>query len=368
VRDVDESDVPLAAKEFVRPFDLGRAPLLRVEVLRVNERRFFFMLDIHHIIADGFSRDILLREFLQLYAGQDLPPLTVQYKDYAESQPDVRNSERIKRQKAWWLEVFKEPVPPLELPIDFPRSDVRLFAGRRVNFRIAAPVLKALKRLACAENASLFMTLFAVVSSYLNDLTGQEDLVIATPIAGRDHADLEPVIGMFVNMLAVRTRPGREMPFREFLRETRATLLQAFENQNFQFDELVDAVGLSRDPSRNPLFDVMFILQDTETKPVEIPGVSLTPYSFEPGTSKVDLTIHMRESGEELECYFEYDTHLFEHDTVKFMSEVFVRFVDRLVGQATPSSIPAEPPLTNYSNVGFAFPEDQYESSSPADR
>jgi amino acid adenylation domain-containing protein len=368
VRDVDEDAVRLALQEFVRPFDLACAPLLRVEVLRVDARRFFFMLDIHHIIADGFSRDILLREFLQLYAGQELSPLAVQYKDYAESQQHIKNTDRIKQQKAYWLEVFNDPAPPLELPLDFPRPYVRIFEGRRLYFKIAAPVVNELKRLACEENASLFMTLFSVVSSYLNDLTGQEDLVIATPIAGRDHADLEPVIGMFVNMLAVRTRPKRQTPFREFLRQTRATLLQAFENQNFQFDELVDAIGLSRDPSRNPLFDVMFILQDTETKPVEIPGVRLTPYVFETGTSKVDLTIHMRESEEELECYFEYDTHLFEHDTVKFMSEVFVRFVDRLVGQATPAPNPAEPPLAAYGNVGFAFPEDQYEVSSRPDR
>ncbi len=316
-----ELAAPELLRSFVAPFDLSCAPLLRVGVVRIEGRDAFFLLDMHHIIADGFSRDILLKEFLHLYAGEALPPLRVQYRDYLVWQQAMRDSPQLQQQAAFWLEMFATPVPTLKLPIDYPRPEPRHFGGRRLYFDIEPQVVMDLRALAREEQASLFILLFAVVSVFLARLTDQDDIVIGTPIAGRDHADLDQIIGMFVNTFALRTHPQGQQPFRAFLREVRSLCLAAFENQNYQFNELVDALNLKRDASRNPLFDVMFVLQDTETKAFQIPGVVLHPDEYEHTTSKVDLLIQMREIDDGLTCYFEYDTALFKPATMELLRD-----------------------------------------------
>ena len=332
--EVHEASEELAAEiiaRFIKPFSLGEVPLLRVSVVRSGARYLYFMLDWHHVITDGFSRDVLLRDFLEIYAGGCPPQPQVQYRDYLDWQIQSRHSEWMLRQKQFWCAMLETPGKPLLLPADYPRPQVRSLIGQTLEFDISSEILLKLKTLARLENASLFMTLFASASAFLGRLCAQEDVVVGTPIAGRDHPDLESAVGMFVNTFAVRSYPAVAKTFRQYLHEVRDTFLEAVENQNYQFDQLVEALRTKREGGRNPLFDVMFVLQDTETQPFVIPGARLIPHEYERTSSKMDLTIHMREQRGVLTCSFEYDTSLFRRTTIELMRDRFLVFLDSLV-------------------------------------
>jgi hypothetical protein len=344
----EESAAEIVAR-FIQPFSLGEMPLLRVSVVRAGSRYLYFMLDWHHVIADGFSRDVLLKDFLEIYAGASPPQPKIQYRDYLQWQIRGRDSERMLRQKQFWGAMFETPASTLRLPADYPRPEVRSLAGRTLEFDVSSATVSELKAIARRENASLFMTLFAVASAFLGRICAQEDVVIGTPIAGRNHPDLESVVGMFVNTFAVRSYPAGSKPFRRHLHEVRGTFLDAFENQNYQFDQLVDALRIKREGGRNPLFDVMFVVQDTETQPFVIPGARLIPYEFERTSSKMDLTIHMREQRGALTCSFEYDTSLFRQPTMELMRDRFLVFLDSMVSA----------PSCCVGNLEFRTPEER---------
>jgi len=361
VQETSEQRVPQMIAAFIRPFALDRVPLLRVSLLRTDGPWTYFMFDWHHVISDGFSRDVLLRDFREIYSGGSPSELRIQYKDYVTWQTRNSTSDQMLQQKRFWCNMFEQPSIRLALTTDYPRPEVRKFSGGTVAFEIQAEVVQRLRALARREDASLFMVLFAVVSAFVGRICKQEDVVIGTPIAGRNHPDLERVVGMFVNTFAIRTHPEENKPFRQHLREVRNTFLDAFENQNYQFDQLVQALRVKREPGRNPLFDVMFVLQDTETQPFVIPGVRLIPCAVESASSKMDLTVHMREHRGVLTCTLEYDDELFRPATIQLMSGRLLVFLESAVDD--PNSRIAELNLcteqerllNRYSGAVFAF-------------
>jgi NRPS condensation-like uncharacterized protein len=217
---------PLPVKNFIRPFDLARAPLMRVCVQQAGEKKYVLAADMHHIITDGTSMGLLINDFMALYKGDDLPALRVCYKDYSQWQNRCR--EQIKQQEEYWLKVFAGDIPVLNLPIDFARPLTRDFTGRTLRFTIAEQCTRDLNQLASQQGATLFMVLIAIYNVVLAKITGQEDIVVGTPLAGRRHADLEPIIGMFVNTLCLRNHPGNEKRFIDFLHEVKENTLGAF--------------------------------------------------------------------------------------------------------------------------------------------
>ncbi|MCP4149610.1 MAG: amino acid adenylation domain-containing protein, partial [bacterium] len=262
---------------FICPFDLTRAPLMRV-ALRKREKNaggtptYMLILDMHHIISDGVSFEIFIGEFMELYAGKELRPLALQYRDYSEWQNRAKETDRVKKQETYWLKQFEGNVPEMRLPTDYPRPVRRSFVGKTLIFGIEKGETAALKNTALRQGATIYMVLSAIFNSFLSRLSGQEDIVIGTPAAGRGHAGLEGTIGMFVNTLAMRNRLRAEQTYGEFLNNVKETTLEAFENQDYQFEELVGKLDISRDASRSPLFDVMFQMQNMETTEIEIPG------------------------------------------------------------------------------------------------
>ncbi|UCH92358.1 MAG: amino acid adenylation domain-containing protein [Candidatus Aminicenantes bacterium] len=316
-------------QDFIRPFDLSQAPLMRVGLIQIEEEKHILMVDMHHIISDGISMGIFVKEFMALYAGKKLPALKLQYKDYSEWQNREKEKEAIKQQEEYWLKEFGGEIPVLNLPIDYVRPALQSFAGSALSFEIGSEATRGLKKYILEEETTLYMVLLSVYNIFLSKISNQEVIVVGTPTAGRRHADLEQIIGMFVNTLALKNYPVGEKSFREFLREVKERTLEAFANQDYQYENLVESVPVNRDTSRNPLFDTMFALQNMEISEVEITKLKLKPYDRENilRISKFDMTLHAAETEENLYLTFEYCTKLFKETTI----ERFIRYFKNLI-------------------------------------
>ncbi|MGE5343807.1 MAG: amino acid adenylation domain-containing protein [Candidatus Omnitrophota bacterium] len=312
-------------ENFVKCFDLTKAPLISVGLLKTDEG-CYLLVDMHHIITDGVSHEILLKDFRVIYNynynfnnndcnhTEELSPLRLQYKDYAAWQRSDTERERLKSREAYWLNELAGEIPVLNIPTDYPRPAIQSFEGSTFDFDLNRENSQGLRSIAKTQNVTLFMLLLAVFNVLLSKLSGQDDIIIGSPVAGRRHSDLEKIIGMFVNMLVLRHAPAGEKTFVEFLNELKESTLNAFENQEYPFEELVENVDVKRDTSRNPLFDVSFALQTLSREQISEPSV--TP---EIKTTKFDLALHCLEMVEQdqLHFTFQYSTRIFKKETIE---------------------------------------------------
>jgi amino acid adenylation domain-containing protein len=308
------------ALEAQRPFDLQQGPLIRVTLLRLDATTHWLLLAIHHIVFDGWSHVVLLRELSTLYAASidgrtaDLPELPIQYADYSVWQRDWLQGSVLEQQLAYWRQQLDQP-PVLDLPSDHPRPPAQSFKGRRIDFTLSPALREAIHALSRRQGTTLFMVLLAAFKTLLYRYTGQPDIVVGSPIAGRTRAEIEPLIGFFVNTLALRTDLGGNPSFRELLRRVRETTLGAYTHQDVPFERLVEELQVPRDVSRNPLFDVMFVL-DPAAK-LELPGLDVSVWEPHSQTAKFDLTLSMQDTGADIFGMLEYNTTLFEAATVE---------------------------------------------------
>ncbi|WP_339225834.1 plipastatin non-ribosomal peptide synthetase PpsC [Bacillus sp. PS196] len=318
-----------AAAAFIKPFDLSQAPLFRAQIVKVSDERHLLLVDMHHIISDGVSVNILIREFGELYNNRNLPALRIQYKDYAVWQEGFKTGDTYKTQEAYWLKQLEGELPVLDLPADHARPPVRSFAGDKVSFTLDQEVASGLHKLARENGSTLYMVLLAAYTAFLSRLSGQEDIIVGSPIAGRPHKDLETILGMFVNTLALRTRPEGGKPFVQYLQEVRETALEAFEHQDYPFEELVDKLELTRDMSRNPLFDVMFVLQNMDQESLELNELCLKPAAHNGlQTSKFDLTLYTQEQPHGLLTFqMEFSTDLYKKKTIEKWLQYFINML-----------------------------------------
>jgi len=331
----DNRKTPGAIKEivnsFVRSFDLSRPPLLRVGLIKSDTTKYVLMVDLHHIISDGTSMAILNREFMALYEKKELPPINLRYRDFSQWQNSQVQKKIIKEQENYWLKICDGDIPVLDLPLDYPRPVVQGFAGNSVEFSVGIEETNLLKAITHREDTTLYMILLGIFVVLLYRLSSQEDIVVGTPIAGRRHADLETIIGMFINTLSIRNHPRGDKTFKEFLRAVRKQTLEAFENQDYPFEDLVDSLALTRDTSRNPIFDVMFALVNIQVKTLRIPGLALTPWEYNTGISKFDITLTATEAGENLQFTWQYCTKLFNISTIERFTRYFKKILDSVL-------------------------------------
>jgi tyrocidine synthetase-3 len=324
--------------DYIRPFDLARAPLVRVNLIEVAENRHVLLLDIHHIISDGTSMDILIREFTALYGGQSLPAPDIHYKDYSLWLGDTPQQEMIRLQREFWLEQFHDGGVPLDMLLDFPRPATQSFRGGRYDFRLPDDLFLRVTDFGRRQGTTLFMVLLTALDILLARLCNQEDVVVGTPIAGRFHPSVEGMMGMFVNTLPLRNAPVFEKTCLEFLAEVKESAIQAFENQAYPFEELVDRVVSVRDMSRNPLFDVMLVLQNMDMAEIRLPDLTVASMDVDTGMSKFDLTLRGMERDGQLLLSLEYCVDLFMEATVKTFAGYFVEILHAMAlepGQLT---------------------------------
>ncbi|NOQ25406.1 MAG: amino acid adenylation domain-containing protein [Bacteroidales bacterium] len=320
--------------DFVQAFDLSQAPLMRVSLVKQNEGQYLFMIDMHHIITDGTSLAILVREFMQLYSGLELKPLPIQYSDFSEWQNELLSTKQIDKQKDFWTEEFKEEISIMELPCDYSRPPVQSFEGRSLKFTISPELTSKLKDICLSEDKTMFMVLLSAYNVLLSKLSNQSDIVIGTPIAGRRHPDLENIVGMFINTLVLRNFPAGDKTLKNFLEEVKEKTIKVYDNQDYQFEDLVRQLSLTNDTSRNPIFDVAFSFHN-ESAPgnidsISIPGLSLQAYNPTITTTKFDLTLSSSEVRDQLQFSFQYCTKLFKKETIERFKDYFVKILESI--------------------------------------
>jgi amino acid adenylation domain-containing protein len=327
----------LAAQQTQTPFDLARGPLLRITLLRLNEDTHLLTLTLHHIIADAWSLDVLIRELVAFYEGRltgtppALPALPIQYADYASWQRDGRDAAALAAQRDYWTRQLAA-LPTLALPTDRPRPPVQHFRGAQWTFDLYT-ISDGLQALGQQEGATLFMTLLAAFLALLQRYTAQDDLVIGTPIAGRTHAEVEQLIGLFINTLVLRVDLAGDPSFRALLGRTRTVALAAFANPDLPFEQLVEELQPLRDPSRHPLFQVLFVIQNPARPAIRLTNLTLQPLNFDSGTAKLDLTLTIIDAPQGLHAALEYNTDLFDQPTIARMARHIQTLLAAIVAQ-----------------------------------
>jgi amino acid adenylation domain-containing protein/non-ribosomal peptide synthase protein (TIGR01720 family) len=321
--------------QFVKPFDLAKAPLFRAELVKISDSSHVLFIDMHHLISDGYSMSVFMKELVGLYEGQVLPEIKVQYTDFSEWQNNSANEQRLKEQELYWLHQFEGDLPTLDLPADYPRPSQLSMEGKRLTMRLEEPLVKRLRKLASDTGTTLFMVMLSAYKVLLNKYTGQDDMVVGTPVSGRSHPDIEPLIGVFINTVAIRSFPTKDKAFREYLEEVQRSSLAAFDNQGYPFELLVDKLNLQRDASRNPLFDTMFILQNMDMEMISGAGVTFRPQEKNPGVSPYDLTLSAEDwNGEAITLNLDYSTKLFKQDKAERMLSHYVNILDAVADNA----------------------------------
>ncbi|KPV60903.1 hypothetical protein QJ48_02835 [Paenibacillus sp. A3] len=329
-RAASDEDADAGFEAFVRPFDLGKAPLFRAALVPRRGKTYLWV-DMHHIISDGVSMRLLMKQLIELYNGKPLEPLRIQYKDFAVWQNKFLQSEAMRRQEAYWVNRFEGDIPVLNLPYDDERPVMQSFEGSVLSFAMDEALTEGLRKLARETGSTLHMVLLSAFHILLSKYSGQEDIVIGSPVAGRPHADLQTIVGMFVNTLALRNRASGEKRYSEFLKEVKENALHAYENQSYQFEELLDKVRVKRDTGRNPLFDVMFNMSYADGEWLAAsPELTLKLVPTGSSISKFDLTLHAVENEKTIRYTIEYCTKLFRAETIDRIGRNYSHVLNRL--------------------------------------
>ena len=319
----------LAGEESRKPFDLVAGPLLRATLLHLAEQEHVFLLTAHHVAFDGWSLEIFLRDLMAAYQGglegreHPLAPLPLQYFDYGVWQRQWVEGELVERQLEYWRRALDGAPSALELPFDFPRPPVQTSNGSSVRLDVPRDVVDRLGRLGREEGATDFIALLAAFNVLLQRYSGQDDIVVGTPIANRTRTEVEELIGLFVNPLALRTDLSGDPPFRELLRRVREQLLAAYANQDLPFEKLVVEMQPERDLARTPIFQVMFIMQNEPACALELPGLLIRERELEVYTCQFDLVLDVRVDGGTLAGRIEYNSDLFRRDSVERLAANF---------------------------------------------
>jgi amino acid adenylation domain-containing protein len=318
----DEGEAERLAEEAARePFDLATAPLWRARLLRLAPDDHVLVFIVHHIVFDGWSLGVFTHELSRLYtaaregADLELEPLPIEYSDYAEWQRDWLQGETLDQLVSYWREQL-DGVPVLEFPTDRPRPSAVTFEGTFNRRTLPSELLEGVQELAKREGVTPFTVFLGAFFALLHRYTGQEDLVLGSPTGNRDHAEVEPLVGFFVNMLVLRADASGDPTFRDFVGRLRGLVQDAFSNGALPFEKLVDAVHPVRDPSRSPLFQIAYTFQNASGDPVELPGLDVDQTFVDPGTSRFDMSWNVFEQPDGLELHIEFNTRLFDPATI----------------------------------------------------
>ncbi|MGF9966589.1 amino acid adenylation domain-containing protein [Bacillus rhizoplanae] len=332
---VDDKEAEMLMARFIRPFNLQTNIPIRAAVIQLEEKRQFLLLDMHHIIADGTTAGILIEEFSAIYSGQELEPLELQYKDYSSWQLKHRESNEMKEQEAYWLSELEGELPLLSLPTDYTRPQEKDYRGDRVHVTLSSMTTEGLKWIAKDSGSTLYMVLLAGIKILLSRYSGQEDIIVGSPIAGRNHRDVESMMGVFVNTLAIRSKVDGELPFTQYLQTIKQKTLHALEHQEYQFEDLVEKLDIERSLNRNPLFDVMFAFQNMEMGEWNVQGLTFKQYDLSHQSEKFDLTWDVTEQNGQIEIVLSYATSLFTRETIEKMTVHFIRILEGIVDNST---------------------------------
>ncbi|RKD31342.1 non-ribosomal peptide synthetase [Lacrimispora algidixylanolytica] len=353
-------------KDFIKPFNLSKAPLFRVNIIKISYNEYRLLFDMHHIISDGISMWILVDDLVALYQNKSLETLSVQYKDYVVWQQEMRTAEAFKRQENYWLEMFKSEIPVINLHYDYSRPPMQSFEGAHLKYSLDSEIVNKLRMLCKQSGATLYMILLAALNVLFYKYTGQEDIIIGSPVAGRNHDDVKGIVGMFVNTLAMRNYPQGTKTFRDFVDEVKVNALNAYENQEYPLEVLLEKINIERDLSRNPLFDVVLVLQNMEPRELDTEDLKFLTYEIDNNISKFDIQITVEEKKYDLDIDITYCTKLFKEETIDslyaHLNNIFNIVLENSNIQLQDIDLLSKNEkmqlLCEYSNTGIAYPSD----------
>ncbi|MFE1744075.1 amino acid adenylation domain-containing protein [Coleofasciculus sp. H7-2] len=330
----------LAIQAAQHKFKLSQLPLIQATLLRLGEEEHILLLTLHHIIFDGWSMGVLLKELAALYNAfitekpSPLPELPIQYADFAAWQRQQLQGEKLTERLTYWKQQLAGELPILKLPADRPRFGVRTVQGARELLLLPKTQSQALKALSQHEGVTLFTTLLAAFQTLLYRYTGQADIVVGSHTAGRDRAEIEKLIGNFINTLALRTQIESQLTFQQLLSRVRETIVGAYVHQDIPFEKLVEELQPKRDLSHTPLFQVFFQFRNLPSEAVELQGLKMDNCQLETGFAQIDLSLEITEQYEGLSCLFQYDTDLFEAATIKRMASHFQTLLEGIISNS----------------------------------
>ena len=329
-----------ATEQARKPFDLANGPLLRAGIYRASAMENYLALTVHHIVTDAWSLTIFFRELGEIYSAfighrrPDLPEILLQYADFAHWQRQMLETASTRQQLQYWREQLSGLLSLLDLPTDRPRPALLTFAGAQLVHRMSEDLSNRLRAFAREHKVTLFMLLLTGFKAMLCRLTGQDDVIVGTPVAGRTHVETERLIGFFINTLVLRSQVPYDITFKELLGRVRETCLTAFSNQDVPFEKLVQELHLVRDVSRHPIFQVLFSLQNAPDQKLRLANLDVEITRLANHSSKFELTFDVFDRPVGLSCLVEFNTDLFDASTVKRIVEGFERLLMGAVANA----------------------------------
>jgi amino acid adenylation domain-containing protein len=322
-------------KSFIKPFDLSKPPFLRAFILREQAGKHILLIDLHHIIADGTSLQLIIEELIAIYADKQLPQVKLQFKEYTEWLNSKTIQLKLKKQEEFWLKELAAPIAQVNLPIDYPRPSVQNFDGEKVYFKINNGIENKINDIIKKEDVTVFMLLLAAYNVFISKLAGGlQDVVIGTGIAGRKHEDLQKSIGMFVNTLVLRNNISPLSSFTTLLGQVKKKTIAVFENQEYQFADLVNKMAINRRWDRNPLIDVVFVFQNMDsasTNEIDLGNIKIMKFPYQHDISKFDLSLYADYNEDKLRFCMEYSTKLFKREKIDRFINYFENTLTTLV-------------------------------------
>lgn len=378
-----EENVDDIIKEFIKPFDLSKAPLIRAGLIEISSQKHILMVDMHHSITDGTSQTVLMKDFIALYNDVETEELRIHYKDYVEWFNNQLNQEQLNGQKNYWLKCLSGDIPVLNLPIDYARKQNRKKDGDSINLKMNEEETKQLiKFLNERSGVTIFAFFIAAYNVFLSRLCNQDDIIIGCPVVNRPHIELEKTIGLFLNTLPLRNNPKTDKSFSSFLNEVKDNILEAFQNQDYQYEDMVEELNIPRDLNRNPLFDTFFNYVEVEieeTHKIEkteiIQDLKIAPYKVDQEFAKFDLKISIHKTGNRIVINCAYDKGLFKKSTIQYIFSEFrnlilelISFPNKKLGEFnifSQKDLPKGENLIHPANSFNNFPEEEINQSVP---
>jgi amino acid adenylation domain-containing protein len=324
-------------EEFSLPFNLVNGPLIRARLVKLKNDQHLFLFTMHHIISDGWSRGLLLKELMVLYAAYNqgkpnpLQPLRVQYKDYAAWQNALLSGDQLQASRTYWHQKLAGELPVINLPVDYARESTRSYAGDTIRFTLSKKESDQVRQLCSEQKVSLFVFFVTVINVFLYKQTGQKDIIVGTTIASRNNPDIEGLIGLFLNSIVLRNELNRRDKFKNCLQNVKKTVLEAYENQLYPLETLLNELNIEKIENRNPLYDVLVVLNNSGLADLENDRIDDTLHveavDVQEGISKFDLTFFISEE-DDLGISIEYSTELFKAETILRMKEEFIKLVN----------------------------------------
>jgi amino acid adenylation domain-containing protein len=342
--------------KFIRPFDLSIAPLLRACLIRIDEEKHLLIIDMHHIISDGLSLDIFMRDFMLLYQEKELSPAPLEYRNYAVWQQGSVYQQMLEDQKLYWEQVFSVPFTNLVLPTDHERPAILSYHGAKIDFNIDLKHTQLLKDLARSLNATQFSVVLGIFKILLYKLSGQNDIIVGIPVSGRRNTEIEYTIGVFINVLAIRSHIESHDNVFDFLKSLNQNVIQGLEHQDYPSEKLVTDLGIARDVNRNPLYDVMFVYREEEP----LNTTTFKTYELDPDTSQMDLILYVNATENGMQLSFRYSKDLFDQASIENFIQYFNQIVDQVIlntpiNKINILSVAEQELITKFNNYSDSF-------------